>query len=258
MIELCHIYPIKNQELYLGEKYVMVLAHLAEKGLYHPSLFNKDQFIIMDNGLYEGAQVSTSLERCVEIALKSGLHVKELVVPDVVNDLEGTIELFKKNWRTMVRYKNYFSFMFVAQCVDEDDLFDAIRWINRWDNTEGVRITVGISKLSPINRDSDLAIDLYKKCRYPIHFLGLKRSFEELHKLDGIIRSCDSCQLAHIAKNRGLTVEQPYEYVRSVLKRSEIDLEKEDLETTVIRILRERLNWEVILREAKCTFRFKY
>lgn len=60
-MKLANIYPIANQRNYEGESYVMILAHLVKEGLYNPDVFCDKQYIIMDNGLYEGAQVSTSL-----------------------------------------------------------------------------------------------------------------------------------------------------------------------------------------------------
>ena len=58
-MQIANIYPVANQQLYKDEKYVMILAHLVKKGFYKPENFSEDQYIIMDNGLFEGEQVST-------------------------------------------------------------------------------------------------------------------------------------------------------------------------------------------------------
>ena len=79
-MRLCNIFPIKNQRFYKDEKYVMILAHLLN--LYSPQYFHKDQFVILDNGLYENAQVSTDLRDLIKIAQESSIHINEIVIPD--------------------------------------------------------------------------------------------------------------------------------------------------------------------------------
>ena len=79
-MELANIFPIKNQSFYKDESYVMLLAHLIDK--YDPQYFSENQYIILDNGLYEGAQVSTKLKDIIKIAEKSNLPISEIIIPD--------------------------------------------------------------------------------------------------------------------------------------------------------------------------------
>ena len=59
---IANIWPVANQHLYQEEDYVMILAHLVKKNLYSPSTFQDPaQHIIMDNGAFEGEQVSHEL-----------------------------------------------------------------------------------------------------------------------------------------------------------------------------------------------------
>ena len=240
MVKICNIYPVFNQELYEGESHIMILAHLVKDGLYNPKYFNNhNAYVIMDNGLYEGAQVSTSLQSCIDIAEKSGIHVNEFVVPDAINDPDTTIKLFEENLETIKSHPQY-NFMFVAHGKNEEEVGRMIDYINQY-KTKGINnIVVGISKLSPMDRASDKAIDVYKKCMYDIHFLGLKESFGELAKVKDIIRSCDSSQLAYIVKNESpITSINPNTYKRvKDSNHHEIDLAKDALDSNSLSLLK--------------------
>lgn len=245
-MKICNIYPIANQELYQQEEYIMILAHLVKKGLYDPKFFNgRGAHIIMDNGLFEKAQVSTNLQDCINIAKSSGLEVSELVVPDAINDTEKTMELFEQNWETIKNNPQY-TYMFVAQGRNEEEVAKAIDFINGYlvnsinNNTDMPKIVVGISKLTPMDRASKKAIEIYKKCLYPIHFLGIKESFQELNDVCKIIRSCDSSQLAYIAKNEDAAPANVWLYKR--IKDSnhiDIDLEFDKLDSGYLKRLKE-------------------
>ena len=201
-MQIANIYPVANQELYREERYVMILAHLLKKGLYKPENFNEKQYIIMDNGLFEGEQVSTNLQDLIDLVEKSNIPVKEIIVPDVVNDEVATKKLFRENLNTIRKYNHKYTFMFVAQALTYSELSSNILFINQF-KEEGLELSVGISKLSPLKRDDVKARTCYKHCKYPIHILGIKDSFDEIEKLTKIenIRGCDTSQLAFIAKN---------------------------------------------------------
>lgn len=223
-MKIANIYPVKAQAMYRGEECVMILAHLVKKGLYTPDVFtNKNQFIIMDNGLFEGEQVDTDVNTCIELAQQSGIDVDEIIVPDAVNDMRTTKELFEQNLFTMRRYKDDFRFMVVAQAKNYQELQEIICFYNRY---EGVLpLTVGISKLAEWDRGSEEAIRIYKSCLLPIHFLGIKKSFAELFGVSDIIRSCDTSQLAFIDKNTDKIPDRILTYVR---EGKDIDLEHDD------------------------------
>ena len=224
-MKIANIYPIANQKLYKDETYVMILAHLVKAKKYDPQNFKyRGQYIIMDNGLFEKAQVSTSLLDCIHLAEDSGIDVDEIIIPDAVNDPARTIELFLDNLDTIREYDGIYTFMFVAQANDERELGMMIDFINRYD----LNLSIGISKLCPFDRASDEAIEVYKRSRYPIHMLGIKSTFAELDKLAEIknIRGCDTSQLAFMDKNDyQLTVfDNVHDYERSG---KDIDLDRD-------------------------------
>lgn len=198
--KVAHIYPIKNQELQtMNDAYVMILAHLAKKGLYKKGSFAPGQYVIMDNGAFEKQQVSTKLEDLINIVKVFDLPVNEIVVPDAINDLETTKALFLENRQTMIAHPEY-RYMFVAQATTYEELKDAFVFAEEYKNL--MNLSIGVSKLSPLERASKEAIKLYKQSSLPIHLLGLKSSFSELREAYPYIRSCDSSQLAYMVKNR--------------------------------------------------------
>ena len=210
-MQIANIYSIKNQNFYRYEKFVMILAHLFKQ--YKPENFNNNQYIIMDNGLYEESQVSTKLQDIVDMADRADFKINELIVPDVLNDLHANIKMFEDNLLTIKKYDYRITFMFVAQAKNENELREAINYINQYYGE--INLSVGISKLCPFDRASKEAIEIYKTCKFPIHFLGIKTTFEELLPVKDIIRSCDTSQLAYIAKNEKVVPDSVVHYKRS-------------------------------------------
>ena len=224
-MKIANIYPIANQKLYRDEEYVMILAHLVKAKKYNPQNFKYcGQYIIMDNGLFEKAQVSTSLLDYIHLAEDSGISVDEIIIPDAVNDSAKTIELFLDNLDTICKYSNHYAFMFVAQANDEHELGTMIDFINRYE----LNLSIGVSKLCPFDRASDEAIEVYKRSKHPIHILGIKSTFAELDALARVeqIRGCDTSQLAFMDKNAwSVTVlDNVHDYVRDG---EDIDLAKD-------------------------------
>lgn len=241
-MRLANIYPVANQELYREESVVMILAHLAKKGLYRSESFNPHAYTIMDNGLFEGEQVSTSLQACVDIAENSGVLVDEIIIPDTVNSLKETQELFIKNLPTIHKYNKKYVFMAVAQANNYAELRSMIHFYNAW--AAHFRLTIGISKLAPFDRSSEEAIDIYRECMFPIHLLGLKDTFEELDPVRKIVRSCDTSQLAYIAKHENvsaLTAQDIWKYTRDEKAKAPIDLEHDKLNSEDLYELRNKL-----------------
>lgn len=197
-MKLAHIFPIASQELYQQEDYVMILAHLVKAGLYKSENFSESQYIILDNGLFEKAQVSTKLEDIIKLAESSEIPVKEIIIPDAVNDVSRTQELFLENLETVKAYGDKYKFMYVAQASTYEELEQQIDFINKYDD---LNLSVGYSKLSPLDRGSYQSVKILAKCNFPIHLLGLKSSFKEVIPLCHVIRGCDSSQTSFIAKN---------------------------------------------------------
>ena len=221
-MKIANIYPIHNQHFYRNEDYTMILAHLVKKGLYNPKNFKNDSYIIMDNGLFEKQQVSTSLLDCIKIAEQSRIKVDEIIIPDAVNDSKTTINLFLENYETIIRYQHKYRFMFVAQARDCEELALMIKFAN---NYPSLNLSIGVSKLCTFDRSSDEALEIYKNSLHPIHFLGIKESFEELWKVKDIIRGCDTSQIAYIAKNEQQIDSVIGYYRNNSIKERDIDLE---------------------------------
>ena len=201
-MKIANIYTIQNQELYKDEEIVMILAHLMEH--YDPTVFNNKQHIILDNGIYEGFQVSTDIKPIIEMAETSGIPVTEIVVPDKFYDTDTTIRYFEENIEAIREWSHKYQFMFVAHHANFEDFKRIMEYINNYDTT-GLNISVGIPKKALFKRESDEAIEIYKQCKYPIHFLGLADDspFIDLNKVDKIVRSCDTSQLVTMIKNDG-------------------------------------------------------
>lgn len=242
-MEIVNIYPIANQSMYAKEDYVMILAHLVKQNYYKPENFYKIQHIIMDNGLFEGAQVSTDLADLILLAETSGIPVKEIVIPDVANDLKGTIKLFKKNLKTIKQWEHKYQFMFVAQATTYEELEAGIRFINHY---KKLNLSVAISKLTPLDRSNKEAMRCYLKSELPIHFLGLKDTFRELLPIHSLIRSCDTSQLAYIVKNSAsISNIDIIQYTRNasttLICENPIDLEHDKCNAQKLQALRTRL-----------------
>lgn len=229
-MKIANIYPISNQLFYSSEEYVMILAHLLKKGGYCPQLFQEKQWIILDNGLFENQQVSTDLNDLIQLAENSGIPVKEIIIPDTMKDPQETKELFERNYDLIVKWSSKYKFMFVLQAAVPEDLSDMVSFINN--KGRRCNLSVGIPKFAVYDRTGDYAIEQYKKCNYPIHFLGLIDSFDELNPVKDLIRSCDTSQLAFMAKNMWhLVRDDPYRgdgvltFKRSRSSGTPIDLE---------------------------------
>lgn len=221
MKKIANIFPIANQKYYKNEIYVMILAHLLKDGLYDQKYFNKDnQYVILDNGLYEQSQVSNDLETYIQLAETCGINIHEIVIPDVMFNYEETIRLFEKNIETIKKWQHKYRFMFVAQALTYDELKKSIEYINR----QPYNLSIGIPKKCVIARDSVSAIELYKKCIHPIHLLGIKSSFAEILPVYKYIRSCDTSQLSFIAKNVDTDLLKSTDIVNYVRDGSDINL----------------------------------
>lgn len=243
-MKLANIYPVANQELYKDESYVMILAHLLK--YYKPENFNPNAYVIMDNGLYEEAQVSTDLEPIVQMAKKSGINVNEIIVPDVLNECEANIKLFETNL-PVIKAHPEMNFMFVAQATTIAELKRAIDYINSYKDTVP-NLAVGFSKLSPLDRLSDEVIAVLKTCVYPIHVLGVMLSFAENEKLKTFCRGNDTSHLAYMVKNEDSVPADPLHYTRSGRRADgrgvegvDIELETDVLDSNKLRAFRDAI-----------------
>ena len=239
-MKLFNIYPIKNQKHYLHDDYAMILAHLLEKNLYDYKQLNSNRYIIMDNGAYEHARVSASLKDLIDLANKSKIVVDEIVIPDAIGDYEATKKLYYDNYRYMLEYADDFQFMYVAHVSNLDELKEAIEMVN---SVEDVALTLGIPKHCKLDRTCDEAIELYKTCQVPIHFLGIKKSYSELIKVKDIIRSCDTVQLLYLARDNDINCNNLIEQTR---KGPVIDLETDSVDDNKIREMKKVMHKELV------------
>lgn len=209
---IANIYSIANQANYTDEKYVMILSHIIKD--YKPEYFNNhDCYCLMDNSLYEEAQATDNLQYFVDLANESPININELIVPDVVNDLNATIASFEKNKHVIKENVGKYNFMFVAQATTVEELKRGIDYINQYVD-ELPNLSIGVSKLTPLDRTSDEVIEVVKTAKYPVHYLGIKTTFDEITKLQGIIRGSDSSQLYYIVKNEDEVPVDPLHYER--------------------------------------------
>lgn len=234
-MNLSNIYPIKNQNFYKNEKIVMLLAHLFTQ--YDPQYFNNSQYIMLDNGIYEGAQVSTNLEDIIKMAEESPIPVKEFIVPDKFYDYKGNIKLFEENLPIIRKWNYKYSFMVSLHHSNFKEFCKALNYLKQYKD-EGLNLVVGVPKKALFDRQSDEAIEQYKECPYPIHFLGLtdKDPINKLFKVKDLIRSCDTSQLVTLLKNKG-DKKSIMDYVRkpgdSIINLEDDYFNPQDIEDTL-------------------------
>ena len=238
-MKICNIFTVQNQEQYKKENYAMILAHLLEKDLYKPENLFMCMHIIMDNGAYENSQVSKDINDLISLVSKRKVIVDEIVIPDVMGDYEKTKQLYKDNYKAMFSYRDDFQFMYVVHAETIEQLHEAIDMVNK---EQYLRLVLGIPKHGKLNRTSNKFIKELQKCNVPIHFLGIKESFEELLPVKNIIRSCDSIQLSYIARDCSVQQENLYKYQRTG---NVIDLETDYINDTKIDMTRIMLNKEL-------------
>ena len=136
--------------------------------------------------------------------------------------------MFEKNLATMLKYKDKYTFMFVAQAKTYEEMEKSILFANEYYGK--LNLTIGISKLCALARDSLQACSIYRKSLFPIHFLGIKTTFKELLQARTLIRSCDTSQLAYMAKNEIMVDDLDIvHYERSEEIGPDIDLEFDKL-----------------------------
>lgn len=240
---VANIYPVANQDVYKDEKYIMLLAHLLK--YYKKENLSEDSYRVIDNGLYEESQISTDVQYIIDKVEASEIDVDEFIVPDVLNEVDANIEMFKANLPTIRKYVGKYNFMFVAQSTTIEELKKAINFINSF-HGELPNISVGFSKLSPLDRMDDEVIEIWKTCKYPIHVLGICTTWREVDKLKTFCRGNDTSQLVYMVKNETAIPEDPVDYTRSGRREDgrgvegvDIELETDVLDSSRIREFRE-------------------
>lgn len=241
-MKIFNIYTIENQEMYRKEQNAMILAHLLEQHKYEPENFENCSHIIMDNGVYEHAQVSQDLEKLIELALNSGINVNEIVIPDVIGNYEKSKDLFVNQFATMKKYHDKFSFMYVSHASTLDELAESVTMLNKLKATSYVKLVLGIPKHSQLNRASFAVYSILAKCKVPVHFLGIKENYAELFTTKAVLRSCDSVQLTYLTREYSVSSKDLLDKTR---KGDVIDLSIDKVNPTKLALMRVAVNKEL-------------
>lgn len=229
--KLANIYPIKNQQWYKFENYVMILAHLAKKNFYKEHSFAENSYIIMDNGAFENEEIKdlNELIELVDHLGGEGIDVDEVVIPDDVIDNDKSYNMFLKNI-PLIKEHDELNFMVVVHADDYEELKRRICDILRICDTFDLdNIVLGLSKLDKYSRTTEQFRGIITGCPLNIHLLGIKKDYLELLYNYPEIRSCDSSHLVHNIKNGRNTFFKERE--EADIK---IDLENDEIDNTLI------------------------
>lgn len=203
---LAHIVPTSGLEYIKNDPFQMSLAHLIDEDQeyfeYYKNKIKEGVFVIMDNGAFEGEDLSN--EELLELYYK--LKPTELVLKDILFGGEESYKLTKESYE-FFRSKNISAkLMGVPQGKSlEEWKENAIRVLELGVDTIGVpRVLDKVQKDGRIEaakfiRENDLDVE--------IHLLGAAEDFGETKRvLDAVnIRSMDT-SLAHMISKEGLDI----------------------------------------------------
>lgn len=233
MIDLAFITPTCYLEKYSkqGDLY-LALAHLIDDegtndyARFHRREADKGRRVILDNGLFEGAQVDT------ESLLRRARAINASVVcaPDILYDSAGTVKEFKAFIKAKQDFGLHAEVMGIPQASNPDDWWDCFRFM---DLSSDCNI-IGLSILSVPQSFENVAINsgLWPEARFerithsrvylfrqllayaslidrpvtPCHMLGLGESYADIvyanRVLEGIVVSNDSSSCFIHGKHR--------------------------------------------------------
>lgn len=185
MIDLAFITPTSYLEKYAkqGDIY-LALAHLIDDegqndyACFHRREADQGRRVILDNGLFEGAQVDP------ESLLRRARAIKASVVcaPDVLYDSQGTIKEFKSFVKAKQDFGLHCSIMGIPQANNPIDWWDCYRFMDLSSDCE----FIGLSILSIPHAFEELARDtgIWKKFERITHsrvyLLGQLRAYASL------------------------------------------------------------------------------
>jgi len=229
-MQVSHIVPPGWAGIFPKGSYRMVLAHWV---LGYPgyaatmkgsprALAPDSPFILLDNGVFEGEQVT--LDQLNEAARR--VCADEVVLPDVQGDPKATLH---RSWTALGKIATN-RLVFVPQGATHEEWAKCLQaWISRWEHSDWADVytlTIGISSLR--NPEDRKAIQGTRpqqmieaaKTAYPVHLLGIAspRVFgeEELPvALSCGVRGVDSSTAFALgASGKLLTMKQPKEFLR--------------------------------------------
>lgn len=170
-MNLAHIVPPQWEGTLFNRGYKMALAHwVLEYPTYVEALQESSAYILLDNGAFEGAQVSVpDLVRAAQL-----IGADEVVLPDVRGDAKATLQ---SSWAALGQVETQ-SVMFVPQGrVEEDRQACLDSWMSRWDEWRGTYdLTIGVTSLRGEGLSPQIGTRksfLLPNSRAPLHLLGL-------------------------------------------------------------------------------------
>ena len=200
-MKICNIVPLKYSYLMYQQDMVMLLCHLSKNNdKYAKEAHDAKNYKIMDNSIIELGEAFT-LEDLIIEARKC--KVNEIILPDVFQDGEKTIELVKKSI-SYLRDNNILG-EFKLQAVCHGKTLDEFK--NSFDSLNNIKEidVIGIPKvLTKIFGNRCSLYDIFKNTNKEIHLLGCWDSFNELKTLPkeafNKIRSLDTCLISILSQ----------------------------------------------------------
>ena len=202
---LINIFPLGNLSMEYQQKMHMYLTHMVEKyPVYVEVAKNAPGYKILDNSLIElGGAVS--VDRVIAAAETIGAD--EIILPDVFQDGEATIEAVKEALDTIHEKYKYahvpFKLMAVAQGKDLEDWYNCYQFLKKTPEIDVIGLPKVLAKMHPKGRPG-VVEELCNVGSKPHHLLGLWYSLSEFVDYRPgtlrLLRSCDTVQLAYLAK----------------------------------------------------------
>lgn len=187
-MKIAHILPPKVVDQVIDDlldDYSLILPSLFPNQKYRDfyRVQMRSGYVILDNGAAEGKL--ESLEHVVNIGRAMLGAVNEIVLPDVIGDMDGTLDAVAKEFYTAFEYRAMFKFMLVLQGnTFLDYLSTAERAVNMFG---GIIHAFGIPRhiLSTLQntgskRDARLRLARELRSRYPmraVHLLGTNPAY---------------------------------------------------------------------------------
>jgi hypothetical protein len=200
-MQLALIPPLARLSDTYHTKYQLALAHLLDFEVnpaycetYQAHCEDPDQYVILDNGAFEGSLVSA-----MDLIDKANVfEVAELVIPDSIKHTELTISMANQFYSMAEDFlEPYIRKMFVAQGSDMFDMEECIFWATQQDWIDTIALPRHTLETCNGNLVARLGFAEYikRQCDKDIHFLGASPlwtgEFEEARNL-GIVRGMDT------------------------------------------------------------------
>ena len=202
-MQIINIYPLLNSDLIYTQNMGMALTHLVEKYPAYAECFrNYCGFKILDNSIVElGGAVD--IKRLMRAAEKICAH--EIILPDVFDDGERTVELAIESIEVIKKMKLHNSYHIMAVCQGKDvaEIEKCFETLSKIPEITTIGIPKRFADKHPLGRPyfEYLWADKYPTQKR-IHLLGLSGSFTELleYQHPNKIRSCDTCLATLLVK----------------------------------------------------------